>query len=162
MKLTRRRSRRVRRWKIPRPGWAASCTGDTTQSGGQQCHLFRYTGDTTQDGGNCKTPDFPQTSLLKNKPAAQAAVADPSQCNSTNRQNPLIQQNFHNFGTSNAIWMPFKIYNLLKHSNIISWLKASSSTIRAWWRREDIFTNHQLSNNDQSVCRAAPGFARVC
>ena len=43
------------------------------------------------------------------KPTAQAAGADPSRCNSTNRQNPPIQQNRHNSLTSNAISMPFKI-----------------------------------------------------
>ena len=35
--------------------------------------------------------------VLKNKTAAQAAGADPSQCNSTSRQNPAIQQNRSNF-----------------------------------------------------------------
>ena len=50
-----------------------------------------------------------QTKTVINKPAAQAAGADPSQCNSTNKQNPPIQQNRRNFWTSNAIWMPFKI-----------------------------------------------------
>ena len=34
---------------------------------------------------------------LLNKPAAQAAGADPSQCNSASRQNPPIQQNHRNF-----------------------------------------------------------------
>ena len=33
----------------------------------------------------------------QNKTAAQAAGADPFRCNSTNRQNPPIQQNRHNF-----------------------------------------------------------------
>ena len=46
---------------------------------------------------------------LKNKPAAQAAGADPSWWSSTNGQNPPIQQNCRNFWTSNAIWMPFGI-----------------------------------------------------
>ena len=40
---------------------------------------------------------------LKNKPAAQAAGADPSRWSSTNRQNPRIQQNCRNFWTSNGI-----------------------------------------------------------
>ena len=31
------------------------------------------------------------TTSTKNKPAAQAAGADPSRCNSTNRQNPPLQ-----------------------------------------------------------------------
>ena len=34
--------------------------------------------------------------LVKNKPAAQAAGADPFQCNSTNKQNLPIQQNCRN------------------------------------------------------------------
>ena len=42
------------------------------------------------------------------KPAAQAAGADPSQCKSTRRQNPPIQQNGYNFWTDTAILMPFK------------------------------------------------------
>ena len=33
---------------------------------------------------------------IVNKPAAQAAGADPSRCNSTNRQNQPIQQNGRN------------------------------------------------------------------
>ena len=44
----------------------------------------------------------------KYKPAAQAASADPFPGNSTNRQNPPIQDNRYNFWTSNAIMMPFK------------------------------------------------------
>ena len=51
-----------------------------------------------------------------NKHAAQAAGADPSKCNSTNRQNPPLQHNHHNSRTSNAIWI-FKIYNLLETFN---------------------------------------------
>jgi hypothetical protein len=35
--------------------------------------------------------------MLENKPAAQAAGADPSQYSSTNGQNPSIQQNRRNF-----------------------------------------------------------------
>ena len=50
-----------------------------------------------------------KVAIHKNNPAAQAAGADPSQCNQTNRQNPPIQQNFCNFWTSNAILMSFKI-----------------------------------------------------
>ena len=50
----------------------------------------------------------------QNKPAAQAAGADPFRCNSINRQNPPIQQNHHNFWTSIAIWIPFKIKNFQK------------------------------------------------
>ena len=44
-----------------------------------------------------------------NKPAAQAADIDPSQCNYTSRQNPPIQKNCRNFWTNTAILMPFKI-----------------------------------------------------
>ena len=46
---------------------------------------------------------------LFNKPAAQAAGADPFRCISTNRQILPIQQNRHNFWISNAIFMPFEI-----------------------------------------------------
>ena len=42
-----------------------------------------------------------------NKPAAQAAGADPTRWSSTKRQNPPIQQNRRNFWTSSVIWMPF-------------------------------------------------------
>ena len=52
--------------------------------------------------------------MPKNKAAVKAAGADPSRCNSTNRQNPTIQQNCRNFWTSNVIVMPFEIMNLLK------------------------------------------------
>ena len=37
------------------------------------------------------------SNLGLNKPAAQAAGADPSRCNSTNSQNPPFQQNRCNF-----------------------------------------------------------------
>ena len=46
---------------------------------------------------------------ILNKPAAQAAGADPSRWSSDNSQNPSIQQNCRNIWTSNAIWMPFGI-----------------------------------------------------
>ena len=49
-----------------------------------------------------------QMACKKNKPAAQAAGADPSLWSSTNGQNPPIQQNRRNFWTSIAIWMPFR------------------------------------------------------
>ena len=42
---------------------------------------------------NKKVINKENTRELKIKPAAHAAGADPSQCNSTSRQNPLIQQN---------------------------------------------------------------------
>ena len=47
-----------------------------------------------------------------NKPAAQAAGADPSLCKSTNRQNPAIQQNDRYFWTSRAHFMSFWISNM--------------------------------------------------
>ena len=51
-----------------------------------------------------------KTIVIKlNKPAAQAAGADPSRWSSTDGQNPPIQQNRRNFWTSNAIWMHFGI-----------------------------------------------------
>ena len=46
--------------------------------------------------------------LSENKPAAQAAGADPSRWSSTNGKNPPIQQNRRNFLTI-WIWMPFRI-----------------------------------------------------
>ena len=66
----------------------------------------------------CLVPQF-RAVIFRNKPAAQGAGADPSRCNSTNRLNPPIQQNCRNSWTSYAIWIPFKIYNLLKFSNIV-------------------------------------------
>ena len=66
--------------------------------------------------------------MYENKPAAQAADADPSRCNSTNRQNPHSKQNCRNSGTSNAIWMPFKIKNLLKFVKIVNCLTESTTT----------------------------------
>ena len=44
-----------------------------------------------------------------NKPAAQAAGAEPCQCSSTSRQNSPDQKNRYNFWTNTAILMPFKI-----------------------------------------------------
>ena len=41
----------------------------------------------------------------RNKPAAQAAGADPFRCNSISRPNPPIQQNISNFWTNTAILM---------------------------------------------------------
>jgi hypothetical protein len=46
---------------------------------------------------------------LINKPAAQAAGANPSQCNSTVAQNPPLQQNCCNFLTNVSIFISFKI-----------------------------------------------------
>ena len=44
------------------------------------------------------TIDLKQSEVYsENKPAAQAVGADPSRCNSTNRQNSFIQQNRRNF-----------------------------------------------------------------
>ena len=48
-----------------------------------------------------------------NKPAAQAASANHSQCNSTDRQKPLIQENRHNFWTNYVIVMFYKIENII-------------------------------------------------
>ena len=55
---------------------------------------------------------------LINKPAAQAAGADHSRCNSTNRKKLHFQQNNHKSWTSSSTLMPFKIYNLLKFPNM--------------------------------------------
>ena len=63
----------------------------------------------------------------QNKPVAQATGADPIRCNSTNKQNAPINQNHHNFWTSYAIWMPFKIKNLQKKINIVKVITKSPS-----------------------------------
>ena len=42
-------------------------------------------------------------------PAGQAAGADPSQCNSTKRQNLLGKKKCRNFGTKDVILTPFDI-----------------------------------------------------
>ena len=47
--------------------------------------------------------------LIINKPAAQAAGADPSRWSSTSRQNLPIQQNRRNFWTNTAILIAFRI-----------------------------------------------------
>ena len=44
-----------------------------------------------------------------NKLAEQDEGADPSQYNSTNKQNSSIQQNWRDFWTNNAILISFKI-----------------------------------------------------
>ena len=55
--------------------------------------------------------DYVEYTLYKyrNKPAAQAAGADPSRWSSTSRQNLPIQQNCRNCWTNSAILMPFRI-----------------------------------------------------
>ena len=60
---------------------------------------------------------------IKNKPAAQAAGADPSQCNSTNRQNSPLQLNCCNFLINNEIFMSFDIYNVkpMQHNQFNNW-----------------------------------------
>ena len=50
---------------------------------------------------------------------------DSSQCNSTNRQNPLIQQNHRNLWISNAFCMSFRILNLLRNCNLIYFMTES-------------------------------------
>ena len=57
-------------------------------------------------------PGFDQICSLLNKPAAQAAGADPSRCNSTSRQNSPNQQNLRTFSTNTVILMPFNTYYL--------------------------------------------------
>ena len=52
---------------------------------------------------------LPNNMFSPNKPAAQAADADPSWWSFTDGQNRPIQQNHCNFWTSIAIWMPFVI-----------------------------------------------------
>ena len=49
------------------------------------------------------------TDILVNKPAAQAAGADPSRCSFTNRQSPPIQQSCRNSWTNHAIFKSFMI-----------------------------------------------------
>ena len=63
---------------------------------------------------------------IEYKPAALAAGADPSQSNSTNRQNPPFQQNRRNSWTTSAIVMPFEILNLLIFPNIVYFMKGST------------------------------------
>ena len=63
---------------------------------------------------------------LLNKPDAQAAGADPSRRNSTKSHDPPILQNRRNSWTSNLIWMPFKIYNILKFPDIVYFMTESS------------------------------------
>ena len=46
---------------------------------------------------------------ILNKPSVRAAVADPSWCNFTNKQSPLIKQNLRNFWTHDAILESFQI-----------------------------------------------------
>ena len=74
--------------------------------------------------------------LYGNKPAAQAAGADPSQWSSTIRQNPPVQQNLRNFWTNTEILMAFKISNLWKIMILfVSWLVAPFLTVWALHRR---------------------------
>ena len=52
---------------------------------------------------------FYKGNYMINKPAAQAADADPSRSSFANRQSPPIQENRCNSWTSDAILMPFEI-----------------------------------------------------
>ena len=64
----------------------------------------------------------------KNNPAAQAAGTDPSQSNSTNRQNSPLQSNCHNFWTTHAIFGSFmaKIIFMFSFSRFCYFFKISS------------------------------------
>ena len=114
-----------------------------------------------------------RTSDRGNSPSTQAAGADPSLCNSTNRQNIPIEDNHCNFWTVMQFWYPLKNY-ALNHCIIVYFMTGSTFlTVWAWWRRKarggrgrqegDLLTyliNKLL--NCKGVCRAAPGFAQVC
>ena len=78
---------------------------ETTSS---PAELTKRFGQTMKHAGNCLTVLY-RLGLLKYKPAAQAAGADPSRWSFTSRQNPPIQQNRRNFWTNKAILMPFRI-----------------------------------------------------
>ena len=57
--------------------------------------------------------------LYNNKPAAQAADADPSQCKSTSRQNPPIKQYCRNFLNQFTDFDVLEDLKSLKNINIV-------------------------------------------
>ena len=61
-----------------------------------------------------------------NKPFAKAAGADPSWCNSTNKQNPPIQQNDHYFWTKTKQIVALCDLESLKDVNIVYFMTGST------------------------------------
>ena len=91
--------------------------------------------------------------------------SDHSRCNSTNRQNPPIQQNLLDFGTKDAILIFFEIKNALNLCNMTNFITKTTISnclgIAAMGQRGWL---NQLINkhmNNMGVCRAAPDFAHV-
>ena len=81
---------------------------------------------------------------------------------STNRQNPTIQKIFVTLEPVMPFGCPSRLrtYSIFLTESIL-WLKAPSSTMRAWRRCKDIFTMDEWLNelrNDEGVYREA----RVC
>ena len=60
--------------------------------------------------------NYPPQKMDKNKPAAQAARQTLPLWSSTNRQNPPIGRNFW---TTDGILMPFGIWKVLDHYDIV-------------------------------------------
>ena len=62
--------------------------------------------------------------------------------------------------------MPFETLNLIEFVNIIYFMTGStvaSPTFRARQRHKDIFYKGSVADSlYNGVCKAAPGFARVC
>ena len=74
----------------------------------------------------------------RKKPSSQTVGADPSQCNSTCRQNPPFYQNCCNFWTNIAILMPFEVKNILTFVNLVYFMTGSNISIWARRRCTDI------------------------
>ena len=84
------------------------------------------------------------TGIIGKKLQAQVEGADPSQCNSTIRKNPLIQQNCHKFQTKIVILMP-KTNTKTFLTKSISWLKTTSPPVWAWRRHKIYFHKRSFS-----------------
>ena len=76
--------------------------------------------------------------IFINKPSVQARGADPSRCNSTNRQNPPIQQNRSR--TNEVIMISLEIKNALNIWNIGYYMtRRPFQTVWAWRRHKHRF-----------------------
>ena len=62
----------------------------------------------------------------ENNSAAQAAGADHSPCNSTNRQNPYIQPSCRTYWINDAMLMSFENRNVLSLCNIVYFMTGST------------------------------------
>ena len=63
--------------------------------------------------------------IVKKVDGVVSLIADPFRCNSTNRQNPLLQQNQQYFWTNDAILISFNSCNVLNLHDIVCIISGS-------------------------------------